>query len=51
MSYYINNTMSIGSDPFDPYAAQGLGTRSWHMKRQKLSARPTTRWDELMTVR
>ena len=32
-------------------AAQGLGTRSWHMKRQKLSARPTTRWDELMTVR
>ena len=31
--------------------AQGLGTRSWHMKRQKLSARPTTRWDELMTVR
>ena len=32
-------------------AAQGLGTRSWHMKRQKLSRRPTTRWDELMTVR
>ena len=32
-------------------AAQGLGARSWHMKRQKLSARPTTRWDELMTVR
>ena len=31
-------------------AAQGLGARSWHMKRQKLSARPTTRWDELMTV-
>ena len=29
----------------------GLGTRSWHMKRQKLSSRPTTRWDELMTVR
>ncbi|MBQ2630749.1 MAG: DUF4113 domain-containing protein [Kiritimatiellae bacterium] len=25
--------------------------RSWHMKRQKLSSRPTTRWDELMTVR
>ncbi|MBQ2630754.1 MAG: DUF4113 domain-containing protein [Kiritimatiellae bacterium] len=25
--------------------------RSWHMKRQKLSRRPTTRWDELMTVR
>ena len=32
-------------------AAQGLGTRSWHMKRSKLSKRPTTRWDELMTVR
>ena len=32
-------------------AAQGLGVKSWHMKRQKLSARPTTRWDELMTVR
>ena len=25
--------------------------KSWHMKRQKLSRRPTTRWDELMTVR
>ena len=32
-------------------AAQGIGARSWHMKRQKLSARPTTRWDELITVR
>ena len=32
-------------------AAQGLGARSWHMKRQKLSRRSTTRWDELMTVR
>ena len=32
-------------------AAQGLGARSWHMKRQKLSRRPTTRWDELMTVK
>ena len=31
--------------------AQGLGARSWHMKRQKLSSRPTTRWDELMAVR
>ena len=31
--------------------AQGLGTRSWHMKRQKLSRRPTTRWDELMTAK
>ena len=30
---------------------QGLGARSWHMKHQKLSRRPTTRWDELMTVR
>ena len=31
-------------------AAQGLGAKSWHMKRQMLSRRPTTRWDELMTV-
>jgi len=31
--------------------AQGLGGRSWHMKRQKLSARPTTMRVELMTVR
>ena len=31
-------------------AAQGLGAKSWHMKRQKLSRRPTTRWDELMTA-
>ena len=32
-------------------AAEGIGERSWHMKRQKLSSRPTTRWDELMTVK
>ena len=32
-------------------AAEGLGDRSWKMKRTKLSKRPTTRWDELMTVR
>ena len=32
-------------------AAEGLGDRSWKMKRGKLSKRPTTRWDELMTVR
>ena len=32
-------------------AAEGLGERSWKMKRDKLSKRPTTRWDELMTVR
>ena len=31
--------------------AQGLGARSWHMKQQKLSARPTTMRVELMTVR
>ena len=33
------------------YAAEGLGDRSWKMKRGKLSKRPTTRWDELMVVR
>ena len=32
-------------------AAEGIGPRSWQMKRSKLSKRPTTRWDELMTVR
>ena len=32
-------------------AAEGIGPRSWQMKRSKLSKRPTTRWDELMTVK
>ena len=32
-------------------AAEGIGPRPWQMKRAKLSRRPTTRWDELMTVR
>jgi DNA polymerase V len=32
-------------------ATEGIGEKSWHMKRQKLSPRPTTRWDELMVVR
>ena len=32
-------------------AAEGLGERSWKMKRSRLSKRVTTRWDELMTVR
>ena len=32
-------------------AAEGIGPRSWQMKRSKLSRRSTTRWDELMTVR
>ena len=32
-------------------AAEGLGERSWVMKRSKLSKRPTTRWDELLTVK
>ena len=32
-------------------AAEGIGPRSWRMNRSKLSKRPTTRWDELMTVR
>ena len=32
-------------------AAEGIGPRSWQMKRSKLSKRPTTRWDEQMTVR
>ena len=32
-------------------AAEGIGHRSWHMRRSKISMRTTTRWDELMTVR
>ena len=32
-------------------AAEGIGKKSWHMKRQKLSPRPTTRWDELIVVK
>ena len=32
-------------------AAEGIGKKSWHMKRDKLSPRPTTRWDELIVVR
>ena len=32
-------------------AAEGIGKKSWHMKRQKLTPRPTTRWDELMVVK
>ena len=35
------------TSPRDGLFASG----QWHMKRQKLSRRPTTRWDELMTVR
>ena len=32
-------------------AAEGVGEKSWQMKRGKLSKRATTRWDELMVVR
>ena len=32
-------------------AAEGVGERSWKMRRDKLSARPTTRWDELLVVK
>lgn len=32
-------------------AAEGMGPRPWQMKRDKLSRRSTTRWDELATVR
>ena len=30
--------------------AEGIGPRSWQMKRSKLSKRASTRWDELMVV-
>ncbi|MBQ7189703.1 MAG: Y-family DNA polymerase [Kiritimatiellae bacterium] len=32
-------------------ASLGIGEASWKMKREKLSKRSTTRWDELITVR
>lgn len=32
-------------------AAEGMGEKSWRMKRAKLSSRASTRWDELLTVR
>ena len=32
-------------------AAEGIGERSWKMRRSKLSRRATTRWDELMPVK
>lgn len=31
-------------------ASEGIGERSWKMKRSKLSKRASTRWDELMVV-
>ena len=31
-------------------ASEGIGEKSWKMKRTKLSKRSSTRWDELMTV-
>ncbi len=32
-------------------AAEGIGAKSWNMKRSKLSRRASTRWDELLLVR
>ena len=32
-------------------ASEGMGEKSWKMKRAKLSSRASTRWDELLTVR
>ena len=32
-------------------ASEGIGDKSWKMKRSKLSKRASTRWDELLTVR
>ena len=31
--------------------AEGIGNRSWKIKRSKLSKRASTRWDELLTIR
>ena len=32
-------------------ASEGIGDKSWKMKRSKLSKRASTRWDELMVVK
>ena len=32
-------------------ASEGIGERSWKMRRSKLSKRASTRWDELLVVR
>ena len=32
-------------------ASEGIGSRSWTMRRSKLSKRATTKWDELIEVR
>lgn len=32
-------------------AAEGIGKKSWHMKRSKLSRRATTNWDEIIKVK
>ncbi|MCR5839162.1 MAG: Y-family DNA polymerase, partial [Kiritimatiellae bacterium] len=32
-------------------AAEGIGAKSWNMKRSKLSHRASTRWDELLEVK
>ena len=32
-------------------ASEGIGEKSWKMKRLKLTKRASTRWDELLTVR
>ena len=32
-------------------AAEGVGAKTWEMKRSMLSKRATTKWDELLTVR
>ena len=32
-------------------ASEGIGEKSWKMKRSKLSKRSSTRWDELMVVK
>ena len=31
-------------------AAEGIGVRTWQMKRSKLSSRATTRWSEIVKV-
>ncbi|MBQ3290454.1 MAG: DUF4113 domain-containing protein [Kiritimatiellae bacterium] len=32
-------------------ASDGIGEKSWKMKRSMLSKRASTRWDELMVVK
>lgn len=50
--YKSIDRLNAGSDKKKVFsAAQGIGMRSWHVRRDKFSPRATTHWDELVVVR